>query len=287
MISRLFALVQYALPQHALTRIMYSLTHCRWAAWKNLFIRVFIRIFGVDMSLAEQADARKYDDFNAFFTRALRDGVRPLPQDPLDVASPVDGTVSEAGAIKADRIYQAKGHDFTLRALLGGSAARAAQFEDGSFATIYLSPRDYHRIHLPFDAQLIETLFVPGRLFSVDGRTTRHVPGLFARNERVVTLFETGYGPMAVIMVGAMMVGSVETVWGGLEMPPHRKWRRYRNFRDQDIRFARGGEIARFNMGSTVILLFGKNAMDWTASLTANAAVTMGSVIGRWRDPSN
>jgi phosphatidylserine decarboxylase len=287
-LDRLRAAPQYVWPGHLVSAVVFRLTRSRVRWWKNLLIGVVVRLFRVDLSEAATTERRGYPSFNAFFTRALAPGARPLPDDPRAVVSPVDGTVSQAGEIGEgtagdDRIFQAKGKTYSLTALLGGSAERAAPFAGGSFATLYLSPRDYHRIHAPRAGRLVETVSVPGRLFSVDEATTRAVPGLFARNERVAAIFHTDAGPMAVVMVAAVMVSAVETTWAGLVTPPRsRRVRAWRHPPDGDgcVEVARGGEIGRFNMGSTVIVLFAPGRVSWSQRLAPGAEVRMGQAVG-------
>ncbi|MCG8535171.1 MAG: archaetidylserine decarboxylase, partial [Pseudomonadales bacterium] len=213
--------------------------------------------------------------FNDFFTRALKEGVRPITQE--GIACPADGAISQLGKIEEDRIFQAKGHHYTLTQLLGGDEAVAAPFVNGDFATVYLSPKDYHRVHMPFAGTLKEMIYVPGQLFSVNTVTAGQVPGLFARNERVVCLFETELGPMAVVLVGAMIVASVETVWAGLVTPPKRQLKRV-DYQKQPEAMAldRGAEMGRFKLGSTAIVLFGPNKVQWNPSLKAGLTVSMG-----------
>jgi len=269
---------QYLLPGHLLSRLMQGITRIRARTFKNAFTTWFIKQFRVNMEEALEPDPHAYEHFNAFFTRALKPGTRPLVDGPYDIACPVDGTVSQAGSIDDERIFQAKGHDYSLLQLLGGSEKRAAAFRNGSFATLYLSPRDYHRIHMPIDGTLREMVHIPGRLFSVNAATTRMVPSLFARNERVVAVFDTAAGPMAMVLVGAIFVGSIETVWSGMVTPPAGRVVRQWRYEDggNPIRLARGEEMGRFNMGSTVIVLFGHEAIDWAASITPDASVRMG-----------
>ncbi|HEX5340446.1 MAG TPA: archaetidylserine decarboxylase [Gammaproteobacteria bacterium] len=278
--DRLKAALQYPLPQHAISRAVYRLTRIRQPAFKNWITRDFIRRFGVNMAEAAQPDPTGYVSFNAFFTRALRDGARPLAAEADAIACPVDGTVSQAGVIAAGRIFQAKGQSFTTRELLGGDAALAAQFDAGLFTTLYLSPRDYHRIHMPLAGKLTRMIHVPGRLFSVNPPTTRALARLFARNERVIALFETGIGPMAVIMVGALNVGSIETVWAGEITPPRGRTLRNLDYNDENFLLAKGAELGRFNMGSTVILLFAPGRVKWEPVLAAEQGVRMGQRIG-------
>lgn len=267
------------LPQHLLAAGMYRVARSRIPWLKRVLIDQVSRRFGIDLSEAAVSDPAAYASFNEFFTRALRDGARPIADHA--VVSPADGRISQIRAIRGDRMVQAKGHDFTLGALLAGDRARAEQFRDGLFATIYLSPRDYHRVHLPLAGTLDSMVFVPGRLFSVSDATTQLVPGLFARNERVVCYFDTELGPMAVVLVGAIFVGSMQTVWHG-EVRGRggqpTKWQ-YRG--DQRYRFATGDEIGRFNMGSTVIVLLPHGAVQWRNDLGPGASVRMGQAIGQ------
>jgi phosphatidylserine decarboxylase len=223
-----------------------------------------------------QPDITAYPTFNAFFTRTLRPGARPIASGTKDVASPVDGAVSQIGAIEGGRIFQAKGQSFTALELLGGDATAATRFERGSFTTLYLSPKDYHRIHMPVDGSLTRMLHVPGRLFSVNPATTRAVPRLFARNERVVCLIDTPAGPLALVMVGALNVASIETVWAGEVTPPQRSAVRAWDYKKDEVKLAKGAEAGRFNMGSTVILLFGRDRIRWDESYGPASAVRMG-----------
>jgi len=276
---------QYLMPGHLLSRLMQGLTRIRWAPFREPFTDWFVRRFQVDMDEAQEPNPHAYEHFNAFFTRALKADARPLVDGPYDIACPVDGMVSQAGRIEDGRLFQAKGHDFSLVALLGGSEKRAAPFQDGSFATLYLSPRDYHRIHMPLDGTLREMVHIPGRLFSVNAVTARMIPGLFARNERVAALFDTAAGPMALVLVGAVFVGSIETVWSGVVTPPAgrvvRRWRY--DASGEAIHLARGEEMGRFNMGSTVIVLFGPQALDWSDAIRPEAAIRMGQRLGTRR----
>lgn len=273
---------QYLLPHHALSRLVLAATRCEMRGWKQMLIDAFRRRFDVDLNDAQQPDARAFPNFNAFFTRALRPETRPLATTPGSIACPVDGRVSQAGDIEGDRIFQAKGRDYSLRELLGGDAELAARFAGGHFATLYLSPRDYHRIHMPLAGRLSETVYVPGRLFSVAPHTVNTVPRVFARNERLVAVFETEAGPMAMVLVGALFVACIETVWAGVVTPPHGYRVRRTDFsHNTSVQLARGAEMGRFNMGSTVILLFGPQRMQWEARLTAGQPVRMGEAIGR------
>lgn len=264
------------LPQHLLSGIMYRVARIEVTWFKNLIISFVVRRYRVDMRLAVNEDPLSYPSFNAFFTRALKPEVRPIGAG--GVISPVDGKVSQCGRIASDRLLQAKGHEFSLFALLAGDATSAAQFENGDFATIYLSPRDYHRIHMPLAGILREMVFVPGDLYSVSEATTQLVPGLFARNERVICYFDTAKGPMAVILVGAIFVGSMQTVWHGEVRGKGDQPTRWTYAGDGAPRFEAGEEIARFNMGSTVILLHPQYAADFPSELQGRQ-VTMGEKI--------
>lgn len=281
LIQNLTTALQYLLPKHLLSQGMAYLTHSELKWWKNLFISQIIKWYGVNMQEAGEADINAYPSFNHFFTRALKQGVRPIATEAAAIVSPADGVVSQAGVIAVDSILQAKGKSFTVEQLLGGNPAHAALFKDGLFATIYLSPKDYHRLHMPLAGTLTEMLHVPGDLFSVNDATTQSVPSLFARNERVVCLFETAVGPMALILVGAIFVSSVETVWHGVVTPPTisqvRSWQYAENAPVLD----KGAEMGRFNMGSTIIVLLGKEAAAWQSDLGAGKALKMGELIGK------
>jgi phosphatidylserine decarboxylase len=284
--DRVVALAQYPLPQHALSRMWGRITRCQWPWLKDRLIRTLIQRYGIDAAEAENPDPAQYASLNAFFTRALRAGARPIDAS-AGCVSPVDGRASQFGAIERGRIFQAKGREFDTRELLGGNASLAERFSGGRFATLYLAPRDYHRVHMPLDGTLERTIHIPGRLFSVNPATTRAVPRLFARNERVVMLFRTRVGPMAVVMVGAMLVGSIETVWAGEVTPPRGKQIRDWHYGGDDepaVTLQRGDELGRFNMGSTVILLFSRNALEWKAGLGADSRVLVGQPIGELGD---
>ena len=277
--DRIKGWVQYPLPHHLISRLTYRLTRITQRGMKDWAIREFTRRFGVDMSEAAESDITTYRHFNAFFTRALKPGARPIASGAKDVASPVDGAVGQIGHIESGRIFQAKGQGFTALELLGGDATAAARFDGGAFATLYLSPRDYHRIHMPLDGSLTRMLHVPGRLFSVNPPTTRAVPRVFARNERLVCLFDTPAGSMALVMVGALNVASIETVWAGEVTPPQRSAVRAWDYKKDEVKLAKGEEAGRFNMGSTVVLLFAKDRIRWEDSYTAASAVRMGKKI--------
>lgn len=265
--------LQYLLPHRLLSAGMRALMHWRFAPWKNAVIRVMTRLYAIDVAEAANPDPASYPHFNAFFTRALRAGARPLDPAPDALLMPADGRISQAGPIRAGRIFQAKGRDYTAAELLGDAAA-ALPYADGSFATVYLSPRDYHRVHMPLAGRLRETLHVPGRLFSVAPFTVEAVPRLFARNERLVCHFDTAQGPLALVMVGALLVSGVETVWGGVEIPPYGSGIVRRDYRQRAtaVELARGAEMARFNMGSTVIVL-------WPAGLSLAPGLAPGSPV--------
>lgn len=279
-------LPQYLLPQRLLTRLTYRLTRARTPWLKDRLIRWFVQHYPVKLTEALEPNLQNYPDFNAFFTRALKPGVRPIAPGDRMVCCPVDGVVSQIGTADADTLLQAKGRNFSLTALLGGDPARAQPFQNGGFATLYLSPGDYHRIHLPLAGRLREMVHIPGTLFSVSPLTTRVVPELFARNERVVTLFDTPAGPMALVLVGAINVASIETVWTGAITPPLgtsiSHWSYPANGAGA-VRLDKGAEMGRFNMGSTVIVLFGRNAVRWGAELRAGSAVKMGQRLGKVR----
>ena len=297
--ARAFIALQHILPQHGISRLVHAAARSQTPWFKDLLIRAFMRGFAPDLSDAVRTDPHDYESFNAFFTRALQPGARPLPTDPALLACPVDGTVSELGDIDDDRLLQAKGRHYTLGALLAGREDWVARFRGGRFATIYLAPYNYHRIHMALPGVLRDAWFVPGRLFSVNRTTADGVANLFARNERVNLLFEDG-GPQAagpapspglahaLLLIGALNVGSMETVWHG-EVAPRRPRRLERlpvTATPGGTAFAagRGEEIARFNMGSTVILLFPPGAVEWRAGLASGHTVRMGEAIGRRLD---
>ena len=276
--ERLSVLLQYLLPKQALTALA-----GRFAGWQGgnvttAAIARFVRRYGVNMDEAANPDVGSYSSFNEFFTRPLKASARPLAQ--AAFVSPVDGAISQCGPIEGDRIFQAKGHSYTTRALVGGDAELAAQYAGGEFATLYLSPRDYHRIHMPCAGRLTRMVHVPGDLFSVNPTTARGVPGLFARNERVVCVFEGEHGPFVMVLVGATIVGSMATVWHGVVNPPRegvlREWR----YEMGNIELAQGEEMGRFLLGSTVVMLFPKGTMQFNADWTPTRAIRMGEAMG-------
>ncbi len=269
------------LPHHLISRLIYFITRLRGPMVKPM-INSFIKKFDVDMSEAAYANTGLYKSFNEFFTRPLRPEARPIDQGKNTLVCPADGTVSEAGSIQQRQIFQAKGHFYTTTELLGGDASMSALFENGRFATFYLAPNNYHRVHMPTHGLLKKMIHVPGRLFSVAPWTVRTMPGLFTGNERVASLFATEAGPIAMVLVGAINVAAIETVWAGLITPP--KGRKISDFDYSHTRkiFAKGAEMGRFNMGSTVILLAAKN-VEWLPTLRAGQAVNMGETIGQFR----
>lgn len=279
--DRLFAALQYALPRHTASRIVYRLMRSRrrWLRW--LITRIFLAFYRVDLAAAAEPDPLAYESFNAFFTRALRAGARPIDGGATTVVSPVDGTVSQAGVLDGEELIQAKGLSYSVAELLGGDAVRAHAYLGGSFVCIYLAPRDYHRIHMPCESRLLDTLYIPGDLFSVSPATVRALPRLFARNERVLCEFETPLGRSAVVLVGAMFVGSLETVWAGeINPPPRRQLAAQRIDAGRGSSFEQGAELGRFNMGSTVILLFQPGRIRWGDILVPGASVRVGQAIG-------
>ncbi|MDQ7017236.1 MAG: archaetidylserine decarboxylase [Gammaproteobacteria bacterium] len=274
------ALPQYLLPHHALSRVIYFFTRLK-TPLKNPVGRWFIKTFKVDMSEAQESNIEAYASFNEFFTRELKTGLRPIDPTEHGLTSPVDGTVSQAMPIEKGSVFQAKGRDYTLLELLGGDADLTARFEGGIFSTLYLSPRDYHRIHMPQEGTLKQMIYIPGRLFSVAAHTVRVVPRLFARNERVVALFETAHGPLAMVLVGAMNVSAIDTVWQQKITPSKGKGiRRWDYSEEQAITLKQGAEMGRFNMGSTVILVASAGA-QWSEHLQAGEPVRMGELIGK------
>jgi phosphatidylserine decarboxylase len=280
--DRWFAALQYILPKRALSRLIYALarSEVRWI--RNTFLRSFLSVYRLNMAEAVQPDPFAYRSFNDFFTRALRPGVRPIAEDADAVVSPVDGTVSQCGAIAGDLLIQAKGQDYSLQELLAGDAEAVATYRGGSFACIYLAPYNYHRIHMPHAGTARDNVYVPGELFSVNAATARAVPRVFARNERLICDFATPLGRMAVILVGALFVGSIETVHcGEVNPPPRGRKAPTRIATGLGRHFAKGEELGRFNMGSTVILLFERNRIDWESTLVPQATVQLGRPIAR------
>lgn len=282
----LFILLQYLAPQHLLSRLAGRFADCRIGWIKNALIGRFIKIFKVDMSEALDPSPWTYENFNSFFTRALKPGTRPICDGPT-IACPADGTVSQAGPIEGGSIFQAKGRTYSAVELLGGDLQLAELFRDGSFATIYLSPRDYHRVHMPCQGTLQRTVYVPGDLFSVNQTTAERVPRLFARNERLVSVFDTPHGPMAAVLVGAMIVAAIDTVWSGQEAPQRRAVHTTRFDRlPAPVTLAKGEEMGRFRLGSTVVLLFPKDCVQWRPDCRAGARVRMGQALADTQTPA-
>ena len=275
---------QYILPKKALTILAGKLASAQWGGLTTSFIRWFVGRYKVDMAQAANPDIASYASFNDFFTRALKPGIRPLAQ--ADLTCPVDGAISQLGPIQGDQIFQAKGHHYATTALLGGDAALARQFDNGSFATIYLSPRDYHRIHMPCAGRLRRMVYVPGDLFSVNPVTARNVPGLFARNERVVCVFDgveggsfPSSGPFVMVLVGATIVGSMATTWHGVVNPPRTGDLRTWDYPNNPLQLQQGDEMGRFLLGSTVVMLFPAGPLQFQPDWTAGRAVTMGEAM--------
>jgi phosphatidylserine decarboxylase len=282
--DRLAVLPQYLLPKQALTQLAGAFASARLGGLTTWAIKRFIARYGVDMSEAANPDPAAYPSFNEFFTRPLREGARPLAQ--AELICPVDGAISQFGRIERDQIFQAKGHSYSTRALVGGDAALAAQFEDGHFATLYLSPRDYHRIHMPCAGRLLRMIHVPGELFSVNPTTARGVPGLFARNERVVCVFEGERGPWVLVLVGATIVGSMATVWHGVVNPPRPGQLRDWHYADQDIRLAQGQEMGRFLLGSTVVMLFPRGPLGFNPAWQPARPIRLGEFMAAHPAPA-
>ncbi len=281
MFDKLFVLSQYITPQLGVSNLAGRLADSDSSpALKNRVIKWFIGRYGVDMSEAAETDPEAYPTFNAFFTRALKPGIRPLADGEKTLVSPVDGAISQLGQVTGDRVFQAKGQSFSLSELLGGEEATTAPFTSGEFSTIYLSPKDYHRIHMPMAGTLRQMIHVPGKLFSVNPVTAENVPNLFARNERVVCIFDTDSGPMAMVLVGAMIVGSVETRWAGVVVPGSRQVTLTRYEGEQAISFEKGEEMGRFRLGSTVIMVMPKGAVTWNSDQVAGKTVRMGEAFG-------
>lgn len=281
MTERLAVLAQYLIPKQALTALAGRVASARDSRFSTTLIRWFVRRYRVNMDEAAQSDPASYASFNDFFTRALKGGARSLAQ--ADLICPVDGSISQFGRIQGEQIFQAKGHHFSTTALLGGDATLAAQFDDGHFATLYLSPRDYHRIHMPCAGQLRRMIHVPGSLFSVNPATARGVPGLFARNERVVCVFQTSHGPCALVLVGATIVGSMATVWHGVVNAQRTGQICEYSYEKDSVALAQGDEMGRFLLGSTVLILLPKGQLKFNPLWLPGGSVRMGELmIGQW-----
>ena len=277
--SRIKVFPQYLLPKQAITQLAGRVAGAKGGAYTTTLIRWFVGKYGVNMAEAVNPDIASYSSFNEFFTRPLRDGARPLAA--CDFVCPVDGTISQIGAINDHQIFQAKGHAFTTAALIGGDASLAARFQHGSFANLYLSPKDYHRLHMPCDGRLTRMIYVPGALFSVNPTTARGIPNLFARNERVVCVFESAqHGTFVLVLVGATIVGSIATVWHGVVNPQRgpelREWR----YDDQQIVLKKGEEMGRFLLGSTIVMLFEKDVIGFNPDWKAERPIRLGEVMG-------
>ncbi len=279
--SRIFIALQHLVPQHALSRAAGWLAGTEITLIKNTFIRWFVKRYQVDMSIAAEPNPLAYSCFNNFFTRALKPGVRPIDGDTASIVCPADGAISQLGGIVEGNIFQAKGQNYSTLELLGGDSNLAAEFDDGHFATVYLSPRDYHRVHMPLGGKLRSMISIPGELFSVNTVTAENVPRLFARNERVVAIFDTEIGPMAVVLVGAMIVAGIETVWDGQVAPFASREIATSNYPYQNIYLSKGDEMGRFKLGSTAIILFAKNKIEWDVNYAAGTPTQMGQPMGR------
>lgn len=272
--KQIFIQAQKVIPQQQLSRVVGKVAASENPIVKNLAIQAFKAQYGIDLSIAEQSDALKYKSLNEFFTRALKDGVREIDTDQTSIVSPADGAISQLGKIKDGDVFQAKGQSFSVDKLIGDPQL-AAPFINGEFATVYLSPRDYHRVHMPFAGTLTETLYIPGELFSVNQTTAENIPGLFARNERMVCLFDTELGRMAVVLVGAMIVAGIETVATGKVKPTGRL-----ELNQHDLALEKGAELGRFYLGSTAVVLFEQNKITWDEQFKANSIVVMGETLG-------
>ena len=276
--DRLAVLPQYLMPKQALTAFAGWVAGSQWGSATTGIIDWFVQRYHVNMAEAANPDTASYKSFNEFFTRSLRADARPLAETAF--VSPVDGAISQCGPIDGDQVFQAKGHSYSTRALVGGDAALAAQFQQGEFATLYLSPRDYHRIHMPCAGRLTRMIHVPGELFSVNPTTARGVPGLFARNERVVCVFEGEHGPFVMVLVGATIVGSMATVWHGVVNPPRPGTLREWSYEMGSISLAKGEEMGRFLLGSTVVMLFPKGAVQFENDWAPSRPIGMGEAMG-------
>ena len=279
MSERLTVLSQYVLPKQALTRLAGRIASSERGDTTTALIRWFVNKYKVDMSEAAEPDIGQYRSFNDFFTRALKPGIRPLAQ--AELVCPVDGAISQFGPISGDQLFQAKGHSYSTTALVGGDAALAQQFQNGLFATLYLSPRDYHRIHMPCDGTLQRMIYVPGDLFSVNPATARGVPGLFARNERLVCVFEHQGRPWVLVLVGATIVGSMATVWHGVVQRARQGGVREWDYQGQSLRLTQGQEMGRFLLGSTVVMLFPEGPLRFNPAWQPAGAIRMGEAMAQ------
>jgi len=278
--DKIVTLPQYLIPQHTLSMLMHRLARSEVTWFKNSFIRFITAKYNVNINEAAQTDLRFFPSFNAFFTRQLRDGVRPIAGGEAVITSPVDGVISQIGTVVQGQLIQAKGREYSVLELLGGDELLAKQFDQGQFATIYLSPKDYHRIHMPLTGTLRKMIYIPGKLFSVNPRTARTVPRLFARNERVVTVFDTEQGPIVIVLVGAIFVGSMETVWSGKITPAYGKDIQHWDYHgEQAITLQKCEEMGRFNMGSTVVMLLPLESKLFREEFTVGTAIQLGQAM--------
>lgn len=280
MSEKIFSLLESLIPQHFISRFMGRLGNCHWRWFKNFFIQTFINLYHVNMSEALEPDPKKYATFNDFFTRALKPTARTIVAGDNEIACPADGFISQIGQIANGKIFQAKNFYCDLKQLLADSNELTALFQNGNFVTVYLAPKNYHRVHIPYTGTLRKMIYVPGKLFPVKVRSVNYVPNLFARNERVISFFETEAGPMAVILVGAMIVGSIETVWAGEITPSKSHQIQEWNYENSSIKLSKGEELGRFKMGSTAIVLFGPNHVTWTPTLQPEYEVRLGQLLG-------
>jgi len=274
----LFVMLQYVIPQHTFSRLVGWFASTEIGFIKDTFITKFAKKYQVNMDEALVEDLSSFASFNDFFTRELKDGARPIAEGEGVLVSPADGAVSQLGKIELGKVFQAKGRDFSVTTLLGGDSERAATFLNGEFATIYLSPKDYHRVHMPCAGKLLETVYVPGDLFSVNPTTAQGVDGLFARNERLVCMFETEYGPMAMVLVGAMIVAGIETVWSGQVCPIPKK-AQVQDYTQSEVRLEKGQEMGRFKLGSTVVLCFPEDSVKFLEEIKAESPLMMGQAL--------
>jgi phosphatidylserine decarboxylase len=277
-----FIVLQLVLPKHLLSRLVAKAGETHITFIKNTLINLAIDAFNIDIEEAISPDPRDYKNFNDFFMRELKEGVRPINQEPHVIASPADGLISQCGKIEQDMLIQAKGKYFSLSDLLGGDPELAEKFINGHFATIYLSPRDYHRVHMANSGTLLKSIYIPGELFSVNQITADHIQGIFARNERLVNIFENQHGMSASIMVGAMLVAGIETVWSGQVVPPIKPMNSYEKNNSEDIKLEKGDEMGRFKFGSTVILLYPENTIQWHDHILEGSSLKMGEAIGSY-----
>ena len=276
----LFAYIQMILPKHLLTRLAGRLAECRQNTFKNAFIQQFMRLYQINLSESQIENPKEFANFNEFFIRQLKPSARPLTAASNEIVSPADGQICQIGSISHDQIFQAKQHRFSLNELLGDQPQFAEEFLHGEFACFYLAPNAYHRVHMPLAGTLQHMTYIPGKLFSVNRPTTRTIPKLFARNERVVCFFKTEVGPMAVILVGAMLVGSIHTNWHGDVTPPRSNQVKSWDYSDQNIHLEKGDELGYFKMGSTVLVLFPNNTVSWNQEIIQHAIVQVNQTIG-------